>query len=108
MSAGDGQYVAAGLARGGTVLDVSGWIFGIDGAAERQWSETYGPRHTNYVASLAETGDGGYVVGGGTRAESTEDDSQPPFFGWLFEVDGEEASGGRRPTASPPTGQTTR
>ncbi|WP_459193025.1 hypothetical protein [Halosimplex sp. J119] len=87
-SAGDGEYVAIGLARGGTLPDVSGWVFGVDGEAERQWSETYGPRHSNYVASLAATSDGGYVVGGGTRAEAVEGE-QPPYVGWLFEVDGE-------------------
>lgn len=88
VAAGDGQYVAAGLARGDSVPDVSGWLFAVDGDAERQWSQTYRPRHTNFVATLAATNDGGYVVGGGTRSEVTGDD-QPPLLGWLLEADGD-------------------
>ncbi|WP_415379062.1 PGF-CTERM sorting domain-containing protein [Halosimplex sp. TS25] len=88
VPAGSGRFVAIGLARGDSLPDVSGWIFAVDGAAERQWSRTYGPRHTNFVASVASTTDEGYVVGGGTRAEPTENE-QPPFVGWLFEVDDE-------------------
>ena len=89
VPAGDGQYVAGGLARGGTILDVSAWMFGIDGEASRQWSQTFAPRHTNFLVSMTATGDGGYLVGGGTRDEVTEENQQPPFIGWLFEVDGE-------------------
>lgn len=89
--AGDGQYVASGLDRGENLLNVAAWVFGIDGEASQQWSQTFAPRYTNYAATMTPTGDGGYLLGGAVRDEPTEEEQQPPFIGWLLAVDDEGA-----------------
>ena len=89
VPADEDRYVGVGLARGEEPLDVSAWAFELDSEGARQWSETFAPRYTNYVASVEPTGDGEYVLGGAVRAEPTEDDQRPPFIGWLLTVDGE-------------------
>jgi hypothetical protein len=67
---GDGGYIVSGFTTsygfGGGVFD--GWIMKLDGSGSATWQKTYGGTGRDYVWSIQQTGDGGYIVAGDTNS----------------------------------------
>ncbi len=66
----DGGYIAAGSSRSNDG-DVSGnnggtdyWILKLDMAGNIEWEKNYGGSDDDYIRSIAQTTDGGYIVAG--------------------------------------------
>jgi hypothetical protein len=69
----DGGYIAAGYVRWGTYDDF--WLIKIDQAGNQQWNKKYdGDAHANdWICSVLETADGGYIMAGTTYAGSNRE-----------------------------------
>ncbi len=95
----DGGYILAGdsrsnksgnkseNSRGGTDY----WIVKLDGRGNIQWDKTYGGSDDDFLTSLQQTTDGGYILGGlsfsnksGEKSESSK--GRDDF--WVIKVDG--------------------
>ena len=64
----EGGYIAAGAtgSSGAGYSDV--WVLKLDARGQVVWQKTYGGTEWDYAASLVQTPEGGYLVGGGTQS----------------------------------------
>jgi hypothetical protein len=69
------------------------WIVKLDGAGNFQWDKTLGGDQEDFLSSLQQTTDGGYIVGGGSfsnksgeKSENTKGDADEDF--WIVKLDG--------------------
>jgi len=74
VATSDGGYAIAGTTRdltgtGGAPNVTSGdfWLIKTDAAGNMEWNQTYGGPDYDWVWSLVETSDGGYLIAGDTR-----------------------------------------
>lgn len=94
--AADGGYVLSGYtsssngdidhAKG----NFDGWIMKIDGNGNKGWSQTFGGSNEDYLKSIIQTNDGGYVAVGYTK--STDGDitlNKGGYDEWLVKLDAE-------------------
>ena len=80
--ASDGGYVAAGGTRSSGLGGSDAWLIktGTDGG--EQWSETFGGIHDDWAHDVFQTGDGGYIIAGGTHSFGLGGSDA-----WLIKVD---------------------
>jgi hypothetical protein len=98
----DGGYLLGGI----SVSDSSGdktqhkwgtspymgdyWIVKIDSVGNKQWDKRYGGNEVDAIWSLQQTFDGGYILGGMSRSDTSGDKSQPSRgLGdyWIVKID---------------------
>ena len=93
----DGGYIVAGytLSNDGDVSDGNNgkwdiWIVKLDGSGNKVWDKTYGGSRVDWVYSIQQTSDGGYIVAG--YAESIDgdvsDDNNGSDYYWIIKLDG--------------------
>ncbi|GAA4379709.1 hypothetical protein GCM10023186_17390 [Hymenobacter koreensis] len=98
----DGGYILAGTSSSAAGGDKSHpsrgaadyWLVKTDAQGQRQWDRTLGSAEYDYARSVCLAPDGGYIVGGYTRAGASGDKTQPgPGNGdaWLAKVDAQGA-----------------
>ena len=62
----DGGYVVVGDTESYGAGDGDGWILKLTPYGDSEWQRTYGGSKDEYFASIGQTIDGGYIVGGNT------------------------------------------
>jgi Secretion system C-terminal sorting domain len=84
---------AGGLKTDSCRGDYDYWIVKLDSSGNKQWDKTYGGTKEDYIGSVAQSSDGGYLLGGGSVSpiggEKTSDISgfQNRSDMWLIKVD---------------------
>jgi hypothetical protein len=90
----DGGYIVTGYSQS-TDGDVSGnhgvsdvWLVKLDGSGSLQWQKSYGGSNSDAASAIQLTGDGGYIIAGGT---SSNDGDVTGYHGggdvWLVKTD---------------------
>ena len=91
----DGGYILGGF----SFSDLSGeesqngrgsadyWVIKLDNAGNIQWDKTIGGSNTDYLGSLQETNDGGYILGGSSYSDISGEKTQHSRGGSDFWVD---------------------
>lgn len=64
----DGGFVVAGLTESFSNGGQDMWVFKLDAMGEVEWEKSYGGAGEEQAWSVDETGDGGYVIAGGTTS----------------------------------------
>ncbi|MGC8765177.1 MAG: hypothetical protein ACP5QT_04755 [Brevinematia bacterium] len=64
----DGGYIVAGETKSFGIVTNDCWIIKIDSNGVVQWQKTYGGSDEDYVVSIQQVSDGGYIVGGYTKS----------------------------------------
>ncbi len=64
----DGGYIVAGDTNSSGKGGYDFWLVKTDSAGNQQWNRTHGGTGDDYVGSIQQTSDGGYIVGGDTRS----------------------------------------
>jgi hypothetical protein len=94
----DGGYVLGGYSSSGISSDKSEairgsfdyWVVKVDAAGNKVWDRTYGSSKTDILATVAQTRDGGYIVGGyapsGESGDKTDDGQGNNDFGYLSSI----------------------
>jgi hypothetical protein len=99
----DGGYLAAGYTRSGNgdiPLNKGGydeWMIKLDASGNKQWVKTYGGINEEYVTTVVNTEDGGFLTIGYSNS-TTGDVTRPNnnFSAWLLKLD----NSGNKVTAS--------
>jgi hypothetical protein len=94
----DGGYILGGYSSSGAGGDKTQaskggddyWVVKIDASGNKQWDKTFGGSNQDYLSSLQQTTDGGYILGGysssGSGGEKTQP-SQGSFDYWVVKID---------------------
>ncbi|HPO26412.1 MAG TPA: chitobiase/beta-hexosaminidase C-terminal domain-containing protein [Petrotogaceae bacterium] len=90
----DGGYIVVGFT-GSNNGDISGnqgnfdgWIIKIDASGNKLWSKCFGGTDFDYLYSIVQTSDSGYVVVGETESNNGDiSDNHGVSDGWLMKVD---------------------
>src|SRR5688572_14626411 len=80
----DGGYILGGYSNSGISGDKSQanqglndfWALKLDASGNKLWDKTIGGNHEDYLSSLQQTSDGGYILGGGSSSGISGDKSQ--------------------------------
>ncbi|MEM9820676.1 MAG: gliding motility-associated C-terminal domain-containing protein [Bacteroidota bacterium] len=94
----DGGYILGGTSASGSSGDKSGasrgledyWVIKIDALGNLEWEQSYGGDQTDFLTSLIQTSDGGYLMGGRSRSGISGEKSEPnygDFDHWLIKID---------------------
>ncbi len=94
----DGGYILGGNSQSGIGGDKSQgtygredfWLVKIDAAGNKIWDKTFGGNDTDYLHSLKQTPDGGYILGGFSTSGINGDKSQPNMGSsdyWVVKTD---------------------
>ncbi|NIA10540.1 MAG: hypothetical protein GWP10_12620, partial [Nitrospiraceae bacterium] len=67
----DGGYVVAGYITSSSTGKSSSIIIKLDANGNMRWAKTYGGKGNDYIESIQQTSDGGYIVGGVTDSFGT-------------------------------------
>ncbi len=81
----DGGYILAGHTASfadGNYYNADGWLIKTDQTGIKQWSQTFGGSKDNYIRSVQQTIDGGYIMAGDIQSSRTGDHD-----GWLIKTD---------------------
>lgn len=94
----DGGYILGGWSRSPISGNKSSppfgsgdfWVVKVDAQGNKQWENSFGGQNSDYLYSLQQTSDGGYILGG--RSESSiSGNKTSPNFGldnfWVVKVD---------------------
>ncbi len=86
----DGGYIMVGYTSsyGAGLADV--WVIKIDSDGNIIWQKTYGGSETDWVASIIQTADGGYIMAGHTGPYIPPGYTEPPdgdFDVWVVKID---------------------
>ena len=94
----DGGYVVAGItwSNDGDVSDgydrglTDFWVVKLDGSGNKVWDKTYGGSDYDYVESIQQTSDGGYIVAGYTYSNDGDvsDGNNGGSDYWIVKLDG--------------------
>jgi hypothetical protein len=96
VKSNDGGYVLTGYSNssdgdiGQTKGNYDGWIMKIDASGNKGWSITFGGSNEDYLKSVIQTNDGGYIAVGYTK--STDGDitqNKGGYDEWLVKLDAE-------------------
>jgi hypothetical protein len=94
----DGGYILGGYSFSGVSGDKTGasrgsfdyWVVKLDAAGNKQWDKTYGGDGFDYLSSLDQTRDGGYILGGrsasGISGDKTESSRGVEDY-WVVKLD---------------------
>ncbi|MEO8150222.1 MAG: T9SS type A sorting domain-containing protein [Bacteroidia bacterium] len=101
----DGGYILGGASKSGisgdktqpnwdSTLHLSDyWVVKIDSIGNKQWDKRFGGTASDYLTSLQETTDGGFILGGMSNSDSNGDKTQPVWnnYGfndyWIVKID---------------------
>lgn len=103
----DGGYIVSGVSDRFGPDAPNVWVLKLDSAGEIEWEKVYGGSHVDQNASVHQTSDGGYVVGGDTASFGTESSDM-----WILKLDSnggvewEKAYGGLGPEDATSVAQT--
>jgi len=64
----DGGYIVAGTTRSFGVSEDEGWVLKLDSNGDIEWQRTYGGSSWDYLHSIQQTSDEGYIVAGHTHS----------------------------------------
>jgi hypothetical protein len=94
----DGGYILGGFSGSGVsgnkttasfgVLDY--WVVKVDGNGTKQWEKAFGGSSYDYLRSVQQTSDGGYILGGYSFSGISGNKTNPSFGGadyWLIKLD---------------------
>ncbi|MBO0358461.1 T9SS type A sorting domain-containing protein [Hymenobacter sp. BT186] len=97
----DGGYILAGYTSSPDVIGSSFpfsvpadyWLIKVDANGTKQWDRTFGGSNSDYLSTLVQTSDGGYLLGGNSTSPISGDKTQPsqgsqgsPDY-WVVKVD---------------------
>ncbi len=74
----------------GGINDVDFWIVKIDSLGNKQWDKDFGTTVLDELASISQTADGGYILGGTTAAGISGDKTQNTWGAedyWIIKID---------------------
>ncbi|MBI5073133.1 hypothetical protein HZA99_04910 [Candidatus Woesearchaeota archaeon] len=80
----DEGYVMAGYTYSSGAGGMDGWLVKTDADGNKQWEKTFGGSESDYIYSVQQTTDGGYVLVGYTDSFGAGESD-----GWLVKTDGE-------------------
>ncbi|RPD44384.1 T9SS C-terminal target domain-containing protein [Hymenobacter sediminis] len=95
----DGGYILGGWSASGVSGDRTEvsrgrsdyWLVKLDATGQKQWDKAFGGNGNDYLRSLQQTPDGGYILGGDSHSTSSGEKTQDSggFFAdfWLVKVD---------------------
>jgi hypothetical protein len=84
----DGGYLAAGTAQNPS-FETSAWIFKLDATGAMVWQKKYGGSDYDVFTSMVPSGDGGYVIAGGTSSKDGDVTGNHGLNdGWVMKIDG--------------------
>jgi hypothetical protein len=78
----DGEYVVAGGTMSFSVGGFDAWVLKLDGSGNIQWAKAYGGTSNDYVYSIQQTPDDGYIVAGETGSFGAGS-----FNSWILKLD---------------------
>ena len=78
----DGGYIVAGYTESFDLGDRDAWILKLNSTGAVTWQKTYGGGDEDYVTSIQQTADGGYIVAGLTQSFGTGDSDV-----WVLKLD---------------------
>ncbi|QMU31026.1 T9SS type A sorting domain-containing protein [Adhaeribacter radiodurans] len=94
----DGGYILGG----NSLSDISGdkteaskgsndyWIIKVDATGKKQWDKTFGGISSDFLTSLQQTSDGGYILGGNSLSDISGDKTEASKGSndyWIIKVD---------------------
>jgi hypothetical protein len=94
----DGGYILGGSSQSGITGDKTQakwgyqdyWVVKIDSLGNKQWDKDFGGTEADYLISLQQTRDGGYILGGYSFSDSSGDKTQDGWglhdF-WIVKID---------------------
>jgi hypothetical protein len=89
----DGGYILGGYSTSGIGGDKTQsawggsedyWIIKIDSLGIKQWDKRFGGTDNDILYSLQQTSDGGYILGGSSRSDSSGNKTQPSWGDWDY------------------------
>ncbi len=94
----DGGYILGGFAASDSGFDISQptkggldfWIVKTDSAGNKQWDKRYGGTDSEWLSSVRQTADSGFILGGWSFSDSSGDVSQNSYGGsdyWIVKTD---------------------
>ena len=94
----DGGYMIGGFTNSGIGGDKTQpligcydyWIFKIDSLGNKEWDKNFGGTGCDYIRSIQQTHDGGYIFGGFSGSNAGGDKSQPRWGSndyWILKTD---------------------
>ena len=94
----DGGFILGGMSRSGSNGDKTQpswgnydyWIVKVDSLGNKQWDKDFGGTDVEYLYSLKQTSDGGYILGGVSFSGISGDKTQPTwgvFDYWIVKTD---------------------
>lgn len=100
----DGGYILGGTSFSGSSGDKSEpsrgredyWVVKVDAAGNKQWERTFGGDNWDWLFSVQQTRDGGYILGGYSESRVSGDRTAPVHIGlvglpssdyWLVKID---------------------
>ena len=86
FSGSDAGYDKTEGSRGG----IDYWMVKIDSSGNKQWDRTFGGTNDDYLSSIQQTRDGGYILGGWTNSGIGGDKTEPCWGGydyWIVKTD---------------------
>ena len=98
LQTSDGGYILGGNSQSNISGDktencIGGedmWIVKIDNLGNLQWQNTIGGSHFDQFGSFAQTNDGGYILGGTSRSDSSGDKTENSYGVddyWVVKID---------------------
>src|SRR5688572_5186885 len=95
----DGGYILGGSSNSGIGADKSQiskgdydyWVVKLDANGNKLWDKTFGGSNYEFLNSLQQTLDGGYILGGNSVSGISGDKTQPSYQGssdyWILKLD---------------------
>jgi hypothetical protein len=92
----DGGYIVGGYVKSGFQGDITGdnngdsdyWILKLDAAGHKQWDKTFGGRDPDFLYSVHQTSEGGYILGGSATSNTFTGDYTWGRSGfWVIKLD---------------------
>lgn len=90
VTTSDGGYVAAGWTSSFGAGNADVWVFKLDGSGGIVWQKTFGTQENETAQAVAQTQDGGYIVGAGFAQISPTSTST---ITWVIKLDGNGSVG---------------
>jgi hypothetical protein len=98
VSTRDGGYLLAGWINSDTSIYITApsfgasdyWIIKIDSLGNKEWDRRFGGNRGDRLYSVRKTNDGGYILGGFSSSDSSDNISQPSRGGfdyWIVKID---------------------
>jgi hypothetical protein len=106
LQTSDGGFILGGWSESGIGGDKSQaskggndyWVVKLDANGNKIWDKTFGGSSDDYLSSLQQTADGGYILGGKSDSGISSDKSQPnngPIYTFDYWVVKTDASGNK-------------